>query len=104
MLAEIDGRPADDWRSRVVTDFSSTCRVVVRDENFLLHSCNTLGGVSGSPVLRFNRSRESYEMIGIHTGASEWLARWNQCASNFAGGFPNYAVAVSPRMLDAVKE
>lgn len=95
--------PAGDvtWPETVLIDFSPTCRIGARDDNFMLHGCSTLGGVSGAPIIRYRESAGRPEVIGIHAGASRWLANSSLCAKKYGGAFQNYAVSIT---ADMVKE
>jgi V8-like Glu-specific endopeptidase len=38
-------------------------------ERMITHTVDTSGGQSGSPILRWNKNKEIYQVIGIHTKA-----------------------------------
>jgi hypothetical protein len=72
----------------VTIDIAPTCSVLAKDGNYLFHACQTLRGMSGSPLLTMRDGK--VVAIGVHTGESEFIG--SACSRQLSTRFKNYGV------------
>lgn len=69
-------------------DISPKCVVQAREGHFIYHSCQTLRGMSGAPLLTMNGTE--LVVIGVHTGVSAGMG--SACSSRLSSKYINYGV------------
>lgn len=96
-ILELDQDPSTERGFVPSLDISSICMVIIEEEGYLLHGCQTEAGMSGSPLFTIDEN-DNIVLIGLHTGETSLLD--TPCSQRFATNFPNYGIAV-PELHEA---
>jgi hypothetical protein len=78
-------------------DISPLCSVLARDRDYIFHSCQTLRGMSGSPLLTVDGGQIA--IVGIHTGEANKLR--SACGEKLSPRYINYGVV--PELKEALR-
>lgn len=78
-----------NWSNYVASDNRSSCKMITINDKCILHSCSTIGGVSGSPVFLKGDSASNIlpTVIAVHRGMAIRNPE-NQCGVD-SGGYLN---------------
>jgi hypothetical protein len=74
--------------NNITFDISPLCSILARDGNILFHSCQTLRGMSGSPLLTMSEGRLS--VVGVHSGDAEAVE--TACGRKLSVKYKNYGI------------
>lgn len=77
-------------------DISPKCVVQAREGRFIYHSCQTLRGMSGAPLL--SMSGADLVVVGVHTGASSGIG--TACSVKLSDKYLNYGVVPNTMLSD----
>jgi len=76
-------------RGGLLVDQSPFCRVIKVKSNCVFHSCQSVGGQSGTPILQRSANGQ-YDVVGVHTGA---VGTSNPVCEFSRGAYiPNYGI------------
>ncbi len=92
----IDLSSVDDWSDlSILVDTSELCTAFYVSPPCLFHSCQSRGGLSGTPI--FAKTPEGFAFVGVHTGA----LGVDRAACDFKRkySFPNYGLDLSEILL-----
>jgi len=88
--AALNNKPAASPES-LVLDVSPICSVLAIDEPFLFHACQTLAGMSGSPLLSSDQGQLIF--LGVHSGDATQLP--TACGKKLSAHYTNYGTLLS---------
>jgi hypothetical protein len=83
-------------QSLATLDISPICAVMARDGAYLYHACQTLEGMSGTPLLSIDNGH--LVSIGIHTGDAEKVP--TGCGKKLSQRYPNYGIVPNVELED----
>lgn len=69
-------------------DISPICNIMLKDKKYLFHACQTLAGMSGSPLLAVDNGQVA--VVGVHTGDTNRVS--TPCGQAVAQRYANYGV------------
>lgn len=93
----------DAWSEAIVPDVSPTCRVTYNNKKFLYHGCQTVGGVSGAPIL-VSDGNAGLRIVGLHSGGTNRsLVAQDSCIANIQALVPNWGVPTNDKMREALQ-
>lgn len=85
-----------NWSNYVAMDNRPSCKMITTNGKCILHSCNTIGGVSGSPIFLKEDGADNTlpTVIAVHHGAASQNSA-KQCSADLGaflntGAIPNF--------------
>jgi hypothetical protein len=88
--AALNNKPAASAES-LVLDVSPICSALAIDGPFLFHACQTLAGMSGSPLLSSDQGQLIF--LGVHSGDATQLP--TACGKKLSAHYTNYGTLLS---------
>lgn len=86
----------ENWTNYVVRDNRQTCKMIAANDVCILHSCTTIGGVSGSPIFLDDEGSDDQApiILAVHHGeaASTHDRQCNAASGKYlnTGAIPNF--------------